>query len=89
MKFKVTVTEKPSDITFSSFTEQANEADKVIGVLTFYSVPRVGEKFPHRHADEVVRGYVVENVYHYTKETNPNDGTIGMIQVSLQVESPQ
>lgn len=80
LKFKVSVTEQPS-MNPATFIDELNKKDKLLGVLSFYCVPRKGEHLVHDHGNGELRGYTVENVYHYTEETNPDDGTVGMIQV--------
>ena len=87
LPFRVTITELPTGS--SSYEETINGEDRLLEVRNFYNVPRCGECFVEKSEDGTLKGYTVQNVYHYTAKTNMDDGTVGSIQVAKTAEEPQ
>lgn len=82
LPFKVMITETPA----SGYEEAVKDSDKLLGIRSFYSVPRSGEHFADETEEGVLTGFTVVNVYHYTAEANAGNETVGMIQVIKTVE---
>ena len=77
LKFSVLIDERTGDP-----EKDLTNSGKALGHLTFYSVPRAGEKFLVKAEDGGTIGYIVKSVSHYTHEMNVEDEAIGQIIVT-------